>query len=93
VICPQWHPPVTFIVFSVQTHFAARNRHSIIVAVYWSITRAHPHDERVAAAMTASLAPQLRFQVNEPRVVGSPIHQTGMVDDRPMPADRAGRFD
>jgi hypothetical protein len=38
----------------------------------------------VAAAMTAPPAEQLPFQMNEARVVGPPIHQTGMVDDRPM---------
>jgi hypothetical protein len=45
------------------------------------------------AAMTAVLAAELSFQINQPSVAGPPIGQAGMVDRRPMPADRTGRFD
>jgi hypothetical protein len=47
----------------------------------------------MAAAVTAALAAQSHFWVNEPRGVGPPINETGMINHGPMPADGAGRFD
>jgi hypothetical protein len=58
-----------------------------------SIARAQAHGERMPAAPAAAPAPQLRFQIDQPGVIGAAVGQAGLVDHCLMPAARAGGFD
>jgi hypothetical protein len=62
----------------------------MVAAVRRSITRTQANRQCVPAPVTAVLAAQLPFQVNQPHVVRSSIGQPDMVDNRPMPANRTG---